>query len=524
MRSRIDFVDDIAAVSTEQNRLDVACFVGLVPVAARWGGDLPPHLAPALRALGWLGPAVGRSPADLAGLLHVPVPVESWAEFEQLFDWRDQRIDGDAGSPLLPTYLGAAVRSFFAQGGRRCFVVRVGDPPALRAPRADRLQAARQLLPEGAAASPHERAAWRGIAHLHELAEVSLLCLPDLPWLVAQQLPDDVVPEPPPAPGRRFVECSEPPPPLPPSETRAPVAAPRCLDEDGYRDWAARVHQAARFLAAHRKDVQLVAAVPLPGPEMEAARDLLGAFVRWGLCEPAELAGGLGLSTAFVQLAYPWWSWDGSAGMPGAVEPPDGLLAGVLARNTLLQGAFRSAARQPLYHARAVSPELRPAERLRPHPLRRPAEPAVRGLEERMSLIGRGSDGFQLLSDVTMADDEAYRPASVNRLTSVLVRALAHAGEPLVFESSGETLWAALRDRLRNVGGALFRRGALRGRSADEAFRVRCDRSTMSELDIERGRLVAEVVFQPQAPLDSIRVTLALDESQRVSVLRGTPA
>jgi phage tail sheath protein FI len=59
-----------------------------------------------------------------------------------------------------------------------------------------------------------------------------------------------------------------------------------------------------------------------------------------------------------------------------------------------------------------------------------------------------------------------------------------------VFEPNAEALWASIR---RSVSDLLFtewRKGALKGANADEAYFVRCDRSTMTQDDIDNGRLV----------------------------------
>jgi phage tail sheath protein FI len=66
---------------------------------------------------------------------------------------------------------------------------------------------------------------------------------------------------------------------------------------------------------------------------------------------------------------------------------------------------------------------------------------------------------------------------------------------------------------------ALYQDGALRGASAAEAFQVRCDRSTMSQNDIDNGRLIAELQFQAAVPIEHVTVQLALDASGQVSLV-----
>jgi phage tail sheath protein FI len=101
------------------------------------------------------------------------------------------------------------------------------------------------------------------------------------------------------------------------------------------------------------------------------------------------------------------------------------------------------------------------------------------------------------------------------------VRAARRLGEGLVFEPSGERLWALLRQDLEDLLLGLLHAGALRGRTPAEAFQVRCGRSTMTQNDIDAGRVIAEVEFDATAPIDRITVVLALNEGGQVSLVSG---
>jgi phage tail sheath protein FI len=56
----------------------------------------------------------------------------------------------------------------------------------------------------------------------------------------------------------------------------------------------------------------------------------------------------------------------------------------------------------------------------------------------------------------------------------------------------------------------LLRAGALRGATPEAAFDVRCDRSTMSQSDIDSGRVIARIQFDAALPIEQITVVLAL--------------
>ncbi|MFC5219673.1 hypothetical protein [Streptomyces coerulescens] len=91
---------DVTAVPRPGVRMDVCAFVGVAPRGPAWEGVDDHALADPL-----LFEGRARSSA---------VPVEDWAEYEELFGGYD-------GPGLLPH----AVAAFFAQGGRRAYVVRV---------------------------------------------------------------------------------------------------------------------------------------------------------------------------------------------------------------------------------------------------------------------------------------------------------------------------------------------------------------------------------------------------------------
>jgi hypothetical protein len=428
-------------------------------------------------------------------LEQVPVPIDSWETFDRLFDWRDRSYSRRRGG--VTSYLGAAVRSFFAQGGRKCYVVRAGDPWSMRATRETREDALRKALPGfpyRIEAARHERGGWTGVAHLFGLAEASLLCLPDLADACASP-PRRIVPErEAPAFAEQFVECSAAEPAAIFWDDMPPFEAPRCNDE-GFERWALAVRAVRNLLAEQARDVQLVAALPLHG---EAAEPL--ALLRqrgWLSDSPLDNpdTNRATLSSAFVQLAWPWLRTAGSARLPGGVESPDGVLAGVLARTVLAHGAFRSAMQQPVLELQDVLPR----------------EPQA-GAAGRVSVIGRTPAGWRVLSDVTTSADESYRQACIPRLVGSLLRSARAAGEALLFEPSGEALWARLERRFADLLERYWQEGALAGESADDAFSVRCDRSTMSQQDIDAGRLIAELSFTASFPVQRITVALAANE------------
>jgi hypothetical protein len=482
-------------------RADIACFVGFV---SRRRVPLPVRLGRWLRERGWSAGVYQREGAH--ELLDVPVPIDTWETFHHLFAWDDRRADG-GGRSVAP--LGAAVRTFFAEGGRKCYVVRVGDAAPPGAGGEERRARVADLIPgfpAEVAVSPFDRTTWRGVGPRLGLPDVAFLCLPDLPEAFAAAPERVTLPAPPPGAGV-FEICDE-----TETETSLPlvVFGPPRVNAAGYRAWTEAVYRVGRFVADHAPEIHLIAALPLP--EREGLEQQLARFLA------AEVFHGpRPIASAFVQLAYPWLLTQGPGGQPGALEAPDGTLAGILARVALVRGAYHSAAGEAAITAVAPEPLLG-GDQLA---VEDGGQPPASVLGGRISLFDQGPRGVVLGSDVTTSWDPAYRPAAVSRLVAVLLKALRELGERVVFEFSGDQLWARVRRRLEAVLTEVWTDGGLGGVTPGEAFQVRCDRSTMTQNDLDAGRLIAEVTFLPAAPIERITVRLALSEAGAATVDTG---
>lgn len=528
----VSFQVDPPVAPSAPNRTDIACFVGFVGTRGR---PLPAPISQWLAERGLLKVASGTAwVADdtrVTTLLDVPVPIDYWAMFDRLFAWDRRPVDERTPPRWATTYLGAAVRSFFAQGGHKCYVVRVGDPCALTAAAPTRRAQLARLLPgfpgevTSVAVDP---ASWQGVGHMFALPDVSFLCLPDLADIVrADRAVPRVTPHPPPRP-ERFLECSDGEQVPTPDDLVTTFPAPTC-DRDGYQLWAQALERVAFLLAPPAdarlagtrgpRTAQLIAAIPLPDPRFKDGP--VAALVADFMSRPLGFGGLVlpSLGTSFLQLAYPWARTPGSANLPGALESPDAILTGVLARNALTRGSYRSAAGLELADVYDVDPMLTQAElSWSPDPARSPNR-RPRTFAEGVSVLGRVPAGMRVLTDVTASCNEVYRPGGVHRLMSTILRAAQRIGEDIVFEPSGERVWATVQSHLTMLMLALYDDGALRGASATDAFQVRCDRSTMSQNDIDNGRLIVELQFQAAAPIEHVTVQLALDASGQISLV-----
>jgi hypothetical protein len=508
------------------NRTDIACFIGFAKVRDI---EVPEDLRRWLQREGWWPTAASGGPPGSDSLYDVPVTIASWERFDQLFAWDERPYGG--GRTVGATYLGAAVRSFFAQGGRKCYVISCGEPVALEADRDQRDDLLLKLVPHDTGQRSC-RSQWHGLHHLFGLPGASFVALPDLAELAAVYREETEAPVEVPPPPPEFVECSQPPAAVRKEKRVVQLAAPACTDAE-YDGWRSTIQRAALFIADHRRDMQLLAGLPMPRRESDAAAGLLGFMHQRGWLSGAlsaqvcpALSAGLtdaekeacSIASAFVQLGYPWLQAGYAGDLPANLEPPEGVMAGLLARNALTRGTFCSATALPIHDLVAVAPPLRASQQfgINPQaPLRAsPQAPLI----DRVSLFGPSPQGFYMLSDVTTSNDSQHRQANISRTIGLVMRVARSIGEEYAFESAGERIWGQLQARLEDVLAAMQRVGALAGTRPGEAFQVRCDRSTMTQQDIDNGRVIAQVMIRPVASIETMRIQLAFGGGGHVSL------
>jgi uncharacterized protein len=109
------------------------------------------------------------------------------------------------------------------------------------------------------------------------------------------------------------------------------------------------------------------------------------------------------------------------------------------------------------------------------------------------------------------SDDPESIYVSVRRGLLYLHRTLDRGLRWTVFEPNDEGLWARVRLAVEAFLRAQWRAGAFPGSTEDRAYYVRCDRTTMTQDDIENGRLICFVGIAPLKPAEF--VTFRIDQS-----------
>lgn len=85
-----------------------------------------------------------------------------------------------------------------------------------------------------------------------------------------------------------------------------------------------------------------------------------------------------------------------------------------------------------------------------------------------------------------------------------LERSIEKDTQWVVFEPNGEELWANVRQTIEDFLFIEWKRGALLGDTPERAYFVRCDRTTMTQNDLDNGRLICIVGVAPLKPAEFV--------------------
>jgi phage tail sheath protein FI len=112
--------------------------------------------------------------------------------------------------------------------------------------------------------------------------------------------------------------------------------------------------------------------------------------------------------------------------------------------------------------------------------------------------------GIRVWGGRTMSSDAQWRYINVRRLFIFVEESIDEGTQWVVFEGNYEPTWARVVRSVSNFLTSVWRDGALAGVTPEEAFFVRCDRTTMTPDDIDNGRLIALVGIAPVKPAEFV--------------------
>lgn len=191
------------------------------------------------------------------------------------------------------------------------------------------------------------------------------------------------------------------------------------------------------------------------------------------------------IDSKYAALYYPWVVIPNPLARPGLEHipreisvPPSGFVCGIYARNDTQRGVFKAPANEVVLGALRFESDVNFAQQEMLNPL---------GINCLRFFPGRG---YRVWGARTASSDPEWKYVNIRRYFNYLERSIDVSTQWAVFEPNGERLWANIRETVSDFLYNEWVSGALLGSSTKEAFFVRCDRSTMTQNDLDNGRLI----------------------------------
>jgi phage tail sheath protein FI len=199
------------------------------------------------------------------------------------------------------------------------------------------------------------------------------------------------------------------------------------------------------------------------------------------------------IDTKYAALYYPWVQIrDPRPGGDGEDAPPSGFMAGIYARTDVARGVHKAPANEVIRSIRGLAQTITKREQDILNP---------QNINVLRAFPGRGN---RVWGARVLTSDAAWKYVPVRRLFLMVEESIDEGTQWVVFEPNDEPLWARVRQSVTNFLITQWRLGALQGATADEAFFVACDRSTMTQDDIDNGRLICQVGLAPVKPAEFV--------------------
>ena len=441
-----------------------------------------------------------------AGPLHDPVLITSFSAFVTTFGnatplrftlkQEEARLRVKA-VPNSRFYLSQAVRLFFENGGRRCWIVAVGHAGTADAPTTKR-----------------RAALANGLARLDAVEDVALVAVPDAVLLrrtgfgrLAQAMLDVCAK----TPGRfAIIDVRK--------GHRARNELPKWDVIDGSRT-------GFRGLFGDTNTGYGAAYYPFLNLAHDAIHDLPPSFTdadHVRMLQRAMIAenGGTALPAPQLQALQQLKSGDAAQAQTGHRAllsmspayaaamvrcvvlmrrvPPSGAIAGVMAQTDARRGVWKAPAGVAISGIRGPSVILDDTDQKDLNPATEPLQ--VNPIRQ---IAGRGS---VVWGARTMAGtDNDYRYVNVRRFLGMLDASLHQGLAPFVFKPNTAETWARVRATTEVFLAQFFRDGAFQGTREEQAFYVRVGlHDTMTQADLDNGRIVCEVGVAPLRPAEFI--------------------
>ncbi len=184
------------------------------------------------------------------------------------------------------------------------------------------------------------------------------------------------------------------------------------------------------------------------------------------------------IDSTHAAIYYPWVNILDPVTDKEIILPPSGFMVGIYARNDVDHGVQKAPANEVV--RLAIDFEF---------PINKAQQDVLNPEGVNCFRIFRGR-GLRIWGARTVSSDPEWKYVNVRRYFAYLERSIDEGTQWVVFESNGERLWDNVRRTVEDFLFNEWKSNRLRGLTPEEAFFVRCDRTTMTQNDIDNGRLI----------------------------------
>ncbi|MCL4707563.1 phage tail sheath family protein [bacterium] len=196
--------------------------------------------------------------------------------------------------------------------------------------------------------------------------------------------------------------------------------------------------------------------------------------------------------TTYAAFYFPWIKIFDPRTNQDYLIPPSGHVAGIYAKTDVERGVHKAPANYVVQGATALQFQITKGEQDLLNP---------RGVNCLRVFPGRG---LRVWGARTCSTNTLWKYINVRRLFLFLEESIDEGTQWVVFEPNNERLWARVRQTITQFLTTVWRDGALMGLTPDEAFFVKCDRTTMTQDDIDNGRLICIIGVAPVKPAEFV--------------------
>jgi phage tail sheath protein FI len=196
--------------------------------------------------------------------------------------------------------------------------------------------------------------------------------------------------------------------------------------------------------------------------------------------------------TTFAAFYFPWIKVFNPLIKQDSMIPPVGHIAGIYAKTDIERGPFKAPANEVVVGARSLEFQITKAEQDTLNP---------RGVNCVRAFPARG---IRVWGARTASTNTLWKYISVRRYFLYVGESIDEGTQWVVFEPNDEKLWARVKQTITQFLITEWRNGALMGLKPDEAFFVKVDRTTMTQADIDNGRLICIIGLAVVKPAEFV--------------------